>query len=78
MFPGHTSDPATLGVQLKKLREPYGRSKVTLVGDRGLLTHVRLRDEVEPAGYTLDHGPAEGHSPPGHGAAERAVVVVDV
>ena len=52
LFPGNTSDPATLSVQLKKLREQYGLSKVTLVGDRGLLTHARLRDEVEPSGYT--------------------------
>ena len=52
VFPGNTVDPATLGVQLKKLRKPYGWSKVTLVGDRGRLTPARLRDEVEPAGYT--------------------------
>ena len=36
----------------RRPREPYGLSKVTLVGDRGWLTHARLRNEVEPAGYT--------------------------
>ena len=37
-------------MQLTKLRKQV--SKVTLVGDRGLLTHARLREEVEPSGYT--------------------------
>ena len=51
LFPGNTADPSTVGAQLKKVRDLYGLSKVTLVGDRGLLTHARIRDEVAPAGY---------------------------
>ena len=51
VFSGNTSDPATLTVQLQKLKERFGLSRVTIVGDRGLLTHARLTEEVRPAGW---------------------------
>ncbi len=48
--PGNTADPATVGPQIEKLRERFGLSKVVLVGDRGMLTEARIREEVHPAG----------------------------
>ena len=50
VFDGNTADPATVGVQIDKLRRRFGWSRVVLVGDRGMLTEARIRDEIEPAG----------------------------
>ena len=50
VFRGNTADPGTLGAQLKKLRERFSLSRVVLVGDRGLLTDARIREEARPAG----------------------------
>ena len=46
VFPGNTADPATVGSQIAKLRERFGLSRVVLVGDRGMLTEARIREEV--------------------------------
>ena len=50
VFEGNTADPMTLGPQVDKLRQRFGLSKVVLVGDRGMLTEARIREEVAPAG----------------------------
>ena len=50
VFEGHTADPATVGAQIEKLRRRFGLSRVVLVGDRGMLTEARIREEVAPAG----------------------------
>ena len=50
VFPGNTADPATLGSQVAAVRRRFSPSKVVLVGDRGMLTQARIREEVEPAG----------------------------
>ena len=50
VFEGNTSDPMTLGAPVDKLRRRFGLSKVVLVGDRGMLTEARIREEVAPAG----------------------------
>ncbi len=50
VFEGNTADPGTLGAQLDTLRERFCLSRIVLVGDRGLLTDARIREEVEPAG----------------------------
>ena len=50
VFEGDTADPMTVGAQVDKLRTRFGLSKVVLVGDRGMLTEARIRDEVQPAG----------------------------
>ena len=50
-FPGNTADPSTLTAQLDTLQQQFGLSRAILVGDRGLLTNARLREEVQPAGY---------------------------
>src|SRR6267143_333991 len=47
---GNTADPMTLSVQIDKLKERFGLSRVVLVGDRGMITSARIRDELRPAG----------------------------
>jgi transposase len=49
VFEGNTADPKTLARQISKLKTRFGLSRVCLVGDRGLLTNARIRDEVRPA-----------------------------
>ena len=51
VFSGNTSDPKTLGSQVKKLTERFGLSNVIVVGDRGLLTSARIKEEIEPLGF---------------------------
>src|SRR5882762_5902072 len=49
VFEGNTGDPNTLAAQITKLKQRFGLSRVCLVGDRGMLTNARIRDEVRPA-----------------------------
>ena len=50
VFEGNTADPATVGAHIEKLRRRFALSRVVLVGDRGMLTEARIRDELVPAG----------------------------
>jgi hypothetical protein len=50
VFEGNTADPMTLSAQIDKLKTRFGLSRVVLVGDRGMITSARIRDELEPAG----------------------------
>src|ERR1700691_1933731 len=50
VFDGNTADPATLAAQIAKLKQHFALERVVLVGDRGMLTSARIREEVEPAG----------------------------
>ena len=52
VFAGNTADPKTLGSQVKKVRERFGLSRVIFVGDRGMLTSARLREDF-PEGAGL-------------------------
>jgi Transposase DDE domain len=49
VFDGNTADPKTLTAQLDKLKTRFGLSHIALVGDRGMLTSARIRDELRPA-----------------------------
>src|SRR6478736_5893041 len=49
VFEGNTADPKTLAAQITKIKTRFGLSRVCLVGDRGMLTHARIRDELRPA-----------------------------
>ena len=40
------ADPTTVGPQIKKLREQFGLMRVAIVGDRGMITHARIREEL--------------------------------
>jgi hypothetical protein len=50
VFEGNTGDPATVAAQVGKVRDRFGITKVVLVGDRGMLTAARLREDIRPAG----------------------------
>ena len=49
VFAGNTADPMTLATQIDKLKGRFGLSRVVLVGDRGMITSARIRDELKPA-----------------------------
>ena len=49
VFEGNTADPKTLAAQITKLKTRFGLTRVALVGDRGMLTSARIRDELRPA-----------------------------
>jgi hypothetical protein len=49
VFEGNTADPKTLATQITTLKTRFGLTRVCLVGDRGMLTHARIRDELGPA-----------------------------
>lgn len=46
VFAGNTGDPSTVGPQIKKLREQFGLKRVVIVGDRGMITDARIREEL--------------------------------
>ena len=47
VFDGNTGDPKTLGPQLDKIRKRFGLSRVVMVGDRGMITSARLREDFQ-------------------------------
>ena len=49
-FGGNVADPMTVGAQIEKLKGRFGLKRVVLVGDRGMLTEARIREELKPAG----------------------------
>jgi len=46
VFEGNTADPKTLASQINKIRTRFGLSRVVIVGDRGMITEARLRDDL--------------------------------
>jgi len=46
VFEGSTADPKTVSSQIAKLRERFALERVVLVGDRGMLTEARIREEL--------------------------------
>ena len=50
VFEGNTANPKTLAAQISKLTTRFGLDRVCLVGDRGMLTSARIRDELRPGG----------------------------
>jgi hypothetical protein len=50
VFEGNTGDPSTVGNQISKLKERFGLSRIVMVGDRGMITDARIREDLEPAG----------------------------
>ncbi len=49
VFEGNTSDPKTVAAQVNKLRERFGLQDVVLVGDRGMITSARIRQDLSPS-----------------------------
>ena len=46
VFEGSTSDPNTVASQVDKLRQRFGLKRVVLVGDQGMLTAARIREDL--------------------------------
>jgi transposase len=53
VFEGNTSDPKTVAQQVDKLRLRFGLQKVILVGDRGMITSARIREDL-PASHGIE------------------------
>lgn len=51
VFEGDTGDPSTLTAQVDKLKQRFGLKHVVLVGDRGMITAARIRQDIKPAGF---------------------------
>jgi hypothetical protein len=49
VFKGNTGDPATVAAQVAKVKDRFAIGRVVLVGDRGMLTAARLREDIRPA-----------------------------
>ncbi|RRH86660.1 IS1634 family transposase [Mesorhizobium tamadayense] len=50
VFDGNTADPSTLSAQVEKVKDRFGIGRLVLVGDRGMVTAARIRDDLKPAG----------------------------
>ncbi len=48
VFSGDTGDPSTLEGQISKIRDRFGLDRVIFVGDRGVITEARIREEIRP------------------------------
>lgn len=48
VFEGNTADSETLATQIDKIRSRFGLQRVVLVGDRGMITQVRIDEEIRP------------------------------
>jgi Transposase DDE domain len=73
VFDGNTADPTTLKSQIHKLRSRFGIKRMVLVGDRGMITAARIRDDLKSSGLdwitclrapqiqalAQDHGPLQ-------------------
>src|SRR5271166_3731440 len=50
VFEGNTGDPMTVADQVNKLKTRFDLERVVLVGDRGMITSARIREDLKPAG----------------------------
>jgi transposase len=48
VFEGNTGDPKTVAPQVDKLRRRFHLKQIILVGDRGMLTSARIREDLRP------------------------------
>ena len=51
VFEGNVSDPITFSAQVKQLKEVYDIEKIIWVGDRGMITSARIREDLH-----VNHG----------------------
>src|SRR5690606_17784149 len=50
VFEGNTADPVTLSHVVTTLRDRFKVEHVVLVGDRGMITEARIREDLQPVG----------------------------
>ena len=48
VFCGNSADPGTLATQISKIRKRFNIHNVALVGDRGMITSARIREDLLP------------------------------
>jgi hypothetical protein len=51
VFDGNTGDPSTLRAQVEKMKDRFAISRLVVVGDRGMITAARIREDLAPAGF---------------------------
>ena len=51
MVEGNTGDPRTIPAQVERLKERFGLERVVVVGDRGMVTEARIREDIATVGY---------------------------
>jgi Transposase DDE domain len=49
VFDGNTGDPTTVAPQIEKLQKRFNLKRVILVGDRGMITDARIREDFSKA-----------------------------
>ena len=49
VFEGNAADPTTFTEQVKKMRERFGIKRIVYVGDRGMITEARIREDLRPS-----------------------------
>lgn len=47
VFEGNTGDPKTVAAQIRKLRQRFDLKEMVIVGDRGMLTSARIREDLQ-------------------------------
>jgi hypothetical protein len=50
VFEGNTGDPKTLRSQIQKIRGRFGIERVVFVGDRGMITSARIKEDLRGVG----------------------------
>lgn len=50
VFRGNTTDPETVAPVLDRVQERFGLRRIVMVGDRGMITDARIREELRPRG----------------------------
>lgn len=50
VFSGATAEPTTLATQVAKIKERFSLSEVCLVGDRGMMTRARIKEDLSSSG----------------------------
>jgi len=74
VFPGNTGDLSTLSSQIQKLSERFGCSKVTMVGDRGMIKSTQI-EAIKEAGF---HYITAISKPEIEGLVKRGVIQLDL
>jgi hypothetical protein len=49
VYEGNTADPRTVAAQVEKVKSRFGLTRIVVVGDRGMLTSARIREDLRPA-----------------------------
>jgi transposase len=49
VYEGNTADPLTVAAQVAKVKARFGLRRIVIVGDRGMLTSARIREDLQPA-----------------------------